>query len=92
MIVKLAKVLGNVVSTVKHPTHHGLKLMTVQQVDCSGAACGRQLIAVDAACSGEGDYVVLADEGGASRMVIGDDEAAADAVIVGVLDGLGFGN
>ena len=84
----LAKVIGNVVSTVKHSTHNGLKLMIVQQVDCAGLPCGKQLIAVDMACAGEGDFVVLSDEGGAARMTIGFEETAADAVILGVLDSL----
>lgn len=84
-----AKVVGNIVSTIKHETHEGLKLMIVQPVDCCGTPYGKKLIAVDMACAGEGDYVLCVDEGGASRMVVREDgKTAVDAAIVGVLDNL----
>jgi len=86
--VKIARVVGNIVSTIKHETHQGMKLLIVQKVDASGKPYGSQMIAMDTACAGEGDYVLLVDEGGASRMMAGNDYAAVDAVIVGVLDGL----
>lgn len=85
--MKLAKVIGNVVSTIKHSTHEALKLMIVRQVDLSGNVYGKQLIAIDTASAGEGDYILLVDEGGAARMLLGSD-AAIDAVIVGILDSL----
>ena len=84
--MKIAKVIGNIVSTVKHSTHYGMKLMIVQPVDCYGESIGKQIIAADYACAGEGDFVLVVDEGGASRQVAGDELAAIDAVIVGVLD------
>ena len=34
----------------------------------------------------QGDYVLLVDDGGASRIAVENDNAAIDAVIVGVLD------
>jgi len=86
--VKLARVVGNVVSTIKNATHEGLKLMIIEPIDCYGNVCGKQQIAVDAACSGEGDYVLVTDDGGSSRMILGDDSLVIDWVIVGVLDQL----
>ena len=47
---------------------------------------GSELIAVDTACAGIGDYVLLADEGGASRMLVTNHHTPVDAVIVGVID------
>lgn len=89
MIVKLAKVVGNVVSTIKHNTYEGLKLLIVRQVDQDGEIIGKQLIAVDNASAGEGDFVLLVDEGGAARMMVGSN-VPVDAVIVGVLDSFNF--
>lgn len=83
--MKTGKVVGNLVSTVKHETHEGLKLMIVQPVDHDGEPYGDTVIAADAACAGIGDYVLFSDEGGASRMIIGNG-AIIDTVIVGVLD------
>ncbi len=82
----MAKVVGNLVSTIKHSTHEGAKLMLVRQVDEAGELCANQMIAVDTACSGVGDYVLLVDEGGACRMMMDNSDAAVDAVIVGVVD------
>lgn len=90
--MKIARVLGNVVSTIKHPTHEGLKLMIVRQVDKSGEPTGREMVAIDTASAGEGDYVLLVDEGGAARIMAGNEDAAVDAVIVGVLDVANFNN
>ncbi len=86
--MKMARVVGHVVSTIKERSHEGLKLMIVEPVDGSGRVCGKHQIAVDAACAGEGDYVLLLEDGGGARMVTGDSEAIIDAVIVGVLDKL----
>lgn len=44
--------------------------------------------AVDTVCAGVGDYVLLADEGGASRMLVSKYHTPVDAVIVGVIDEL----
>lgn len=90
--MKIAKVLGNVVSTIKHSSNEGMKLMVVGQVDQHGIATGKQMIAVDTACAGEGDYVLLVEEGGATRIMVGNDLACLDAVIVGVLDNTNFKN
>lgn len=86
----LGKVLGPVVSTVKHPDYAGLKLLVVQPVDHTGAAEGRSLLAVDRVTSaGEGDTVLVLKEGNGARQLFGKkltDKLAIQAVIVGVVD------
>jgi microcompartment protein CcmK/EutM len=84
--VKIAKVVGNVVATLKHPTHYGLKLMKVVLTDEQGSFSGRQIIAADYACAGEDDYVLVIEEGCASRMIAQNNQLAVDAVIVGIID------
>ena len=84
--MKIARVVGNVVSTIKCPSHNGLKLMIIEFIDLEGFPCSVRQIAIDAACSGVGDIVLLTDDGGAARMIIGDNNAVIDWVIVGVLD------
>lgn len=84
--MKLAKVIGNAISIVKHGTHCGLKLMIVQKVNSDRKPYGSDLIAVDTASAGIGDYVLLSDEGGASRMMLKNVFTPIDAVILGVLD------
>ncbi len=68
----LAKVLGPVVSTIKHPSYSGLKLLAVQPIDEQGEAVGTSLLAVDRITSaGEGDTVLLLKEGTGVRQLFG---------------------
>lgn len=86
--MKIARVVGNVVSTIKCPSHNGLKLMIIELIDIRGKICSDRQIAVDEACAGVGDIVLLTDDGGAARMITGDNSAVIDWVIAGVLDKL----
>lgn len=84
----IARVVGNMVSTVKHPMHSGMKMMMVEFIDLDGNPIGTQQIAVDCACSGVGDIVLLNVDGGAANMVYGDMKnlTPIDWMICGVID------
>lgn len=84
--MKLAKVVGHVVSTVKTISHQRSKLMVVQPIDLDGHPNADSLIAVDGVQSGIGDYVLVVEEGGSARQVMKNNEAAVDAIIVGIVD------
>lgn len=84
--MKLARVVGNIVSTVKQRTHEGYKLMLVQYIDARGAPDGPRLIAFDAAHAGIGDLVLVNVDGGAAKMLLDDKEVIADLTICGVVD------
>ena len=47
--MKLARVVGNVVSTVKDACYTGQKLMIIDYIDENGSLTGNQAIAFDAA-------------------------------------------
>ena len=53
----LGKVIGTVVSTVKHPVLKGYKLLIVQPVTPDGAAKGSVDLALDTVQAGPGDPV-----------------------------------
>jgi microcompartment protein CcmK/EutM len=86
----LAKVLGSVVSTAKHPSYAGLKLLAVQPIDERGAPLGSSLLAVDRITSaGEGDTVILLKEGTGVRQLFGLPKEAKlpiQVCIAGVVD------
>lgn len=84
--MKLAKVVGNLVSTIKTEYHKNEKLMIVKICDQEGNLTGEEEIAIDKADAGKGDYVLLLDDGGASRMMMGGGEIPIDSTIVGVVD------
>ncbi|MDP4161827.1 MAG: EutN/CcmL family microcompartment protein [Bacillota bacterium] len=86
--MKLAKVIGNVVSTIKTPSHQNKKLMVVIPVDASGNKIADAMVAIDHYQAGIGDYVLILEEGGSARDIIGDPHGAFDAVIAGIVDRL----
>jgi microcompartment protein CcmK/EutM len=83
----LARVVANVVSTEKHPHYAGQKLLVVQPLDAEGRPKGRSLVAVDGVQAGIGDRVLVVDEGGSARLVVGDETAVTiRTAICGIVD------
>ena len=82
----LAKVIGNVVSTIKLPVYEGFKILIVQPVSPSGEPTGKTLLALDTVQAGEGDVVLVLQEGNSARMIVGDSMAPMRCVIVGIVD------
>ncbi len=83
----LARVRGNVVSTEKHPHYVGYKILIVEIVAPDGTGTGKSLLALDGVQAGEGDLVLLIDEGGSARQVLGDaDAVTVRTVVAGIVD------
>ena len=59
----LCRVIGNSVSTVKHPAFEGKIVLVCQPVDTDGhTPLGREFLACDAVQAGPGDLVLAARE------------------------------
>jgi ethanolamine utilization protein EutN len=90
----LGKVLGPVVSSVKHPAFAGLRLLVVQPIDEAGAPLGQSLLAVDRVCdAGEGDTVLLLKEGTGVRQLFGLPKEAKwpiQVCVAGVVDQIDY--
>lgn len=84
--MRIARVVGNVVSTIKDYKFHGQKLMIVEFVDLDGNPIESRQIAFDAANAGVGDLVLVNVDGGATKMLLNDEQIIADWTICGVLD------
>ncbi len=83
----LARVVGNVVATIKHPFFEGRKLMLVQRLDLDNKPTSAYDVAVDDVQAGVGDFVLVFDEGTGARQILhGGNTAPVRAVIVGVVD------
>ena len=83
----LARVLGNVVATQKNARYHGARIMLVQPITLDGAARGSSMLALDSVDAGEGDIVIVVQEGwSASTASTGEAGAAIDSAIIGVVD------
>jgi microcompartment protein CcmK/EutM len=85
--VTLAKVVATIVSTEKHAHYKGQKILVVQPVGPDGKPKGKSLVAVDGVQAGIGDLVLVVDEGGSARMVIGDESAVTiRTAVCGIVD------
>lgn len=87
--MKIAKVVGVAVSTVKEARLEDSKLLLVSDTDQTGKVVGSPYIAQDVVGVGPGELVVVV-QGSSARVASGDKNRPVDAVIVGILDSLQF--
>ena len=84
--MKLCRVKGNVVATVKHPTYTGHKVMIVQPIDGAGKDTGDSFVAVDLVQAGPGDKVLVMQEGNGVRQILKVEKLPIRSVIIGIVD------
>jgi microcompartment protein CcmK/EutM len=82
----LGRVTGSVVATQKNYKLEGRKLLLVQPLDLRGEPRGVPVLAVDGVDAGEGDRVLVVQEGKSASMVSGRTESPLDAAVVAVVD------
>ena len=82
----IARVIGEVVSTVRHDSLAGRKLLIVEKLSIDGEPLGDSLLAVDSVDAGAGDKVLVLDEGSSAAIVTGLPDPPIRTVIVGVID------
>jgi microcompartment protein CcmK/EutM len=85
--MRIARVVGSAVSTVKEDSLVGHKLLLVRETDEEGEISGPVLVAVDAVGAGTGELVLIS-EGSAARQARSTANQPVDAVIMGILDSL----
>ncbi len=86
--MKLALVLGKAVSTHKLDTFDRMKTLICQPLDLDLRPSGRSLIAIDSVGAGEGEVVLVIQEGRSARDFTGNPTAATRTMIVGIVDGI----
>lgn len=84
--MKIARVVGNVLATVKHPALHAQRLLLVDDEGPDGALGGKPRLALDRVDAGEGDRVLVLDEGNGAAQVLSRARGPVRTVIVGVID------
>lgn len=82
----LGRVTGVAVATQKHYKLEGRKLLLVQPLDLEDEPRGIALLAVDTVDAGEGDRVLVVQEGKSASMASGRPESPLDAAVVAVVD------
>ena len=83
--MQIARVIGDVVSTVKQPGLSGQKLLILQPVTPDRHPHGRTLVAADATGAGVGEHVFFVRGREASFPFL-PAEVPVDACIVGIVD------
>lgn len=81
----LARVVGNVVATVKHDALTGRTLLLIQPITKDGQDRGRPLVAVDAVGAGYRETVYWC-RGREASLAFDGAEVPTDASIVGIVD------
>ncbi len=83
--MRLAKVIGTVVATVKHSSIAKSKMLMIQPLDDEGSHIGDAIVAIDTASAGIGEsvYFVLSRE---AAFALPNSFAPVDAVITGIVD------
>jgi ethanolamine utilization protein EutN len=82
----IARVVGELVSTQKHASHEGRKLLLVQPLNLDGSNRGDAVVAMDAVDAGIGDRVLLATEGFSAMTAVGRPQSPIDMAVIGFID------
>ena len=84
--MRIARVVGTVVSTKKNHELDGAKLLLVQPLTLDGRPAGAALMAVDRLGAGVGEKVLVVVEGKAAGHALGRKAAPVDVAVVGIVD------
>jgi len=86
--MEIGKVIGTIVSTIKHPAYSHKKLLLVQPLAMANQPEPEAFVAIDHSHAGIGDTVLVLREGNGARQVTQIDDAPIISVIVGILDSI----
>jgi ethanolamine utilization protein EutN len=84
--MQIGRVVGHAVSTVKHPSLHGWRLLVVQPLAADGGPDGEPLLAIDKLGSGTGDRVILSNDGSGAREMVGSKTSPVRWMVLGMCD------
>jgi len=82
----LGRIIGSVVSTIHHPIVEGHKLLVAERLDPTLRPIGGYIIALDAIGAGQGETVLILDEGSGARQILDDANAPVRSIVIGIVD------
>jgi microcompartment protein CcmK/EutM len=82
----IARVVGELVATQKHPSHEGRKILLVQPLNLDGSNRGDAVVALDGVDAGIGDRVLVATEGFSAMTAVGRTQSPIDMAVIGFID------
>jgi len=84
--MQIARVVGQAISTVKHPSLHGWKLLVVQPLGADGKEDGEPLLDIDHLGAGSAHRVIISNDGAGAREIIGDKNSPVRWMVLGICD------
>ena len=84
--MQVAKVVGQAVSTIKHPSLHGWRLVLVQPLTADGNADGEPFLAIDPLGAGLRDSVIVSNDGDGARALVGSKTSPVRWMVLGICD------
>jgi len=84
--MQLAQVIGNAVSTVKHASLNGWRLLVVQPLGTDDKPDGEPLLAIDSVGSARNDRVIICNDGTGARQIVGSKTSPARWFVMGIQD------
>ena len=83
--MQLARVIGDVVATIKDGNLTGIRMLVLQPITASGDDAGRTLVALDSVGAGAGERVFFV-RGREAAFPFYPGEPPADATVIGIVD------
>ena len=84
--MQIGRVAGQAVSTVKHPSLHGWRLLVVQLLTPDGKPDGEPLLAIDNLGACVGSRVILSNDGAGARELVGARNSPVRWMVLGICD------
>ena len=84
--MQIGRVVGHAVSTVKHPSLNGWRMLLVQPLAADGGPDGEPLLAIDHLGATAGSRVVLTNDGASVREVVGAKDSPVRWMVIGMSD------
>jgi len=84
--MKLGRVVGNVVSTLKHESYENKTLLLVEPVTPDGTSDGPAKLCIDYVGAGEGDLVIIGGAPGVAKDVFELEIAPIKDLVMGIID------
>lgn len=84
--MQLARVVGQAVATVKHPSLQGWRLLLVQPLTGAGQEDGEPLLAIDKLGAGNAALVIVSNDGAGARQLVGVKNSPVRWMVLGICD------
>lgn len=84
--MQIGSVVGHAVSSIKHRSFQGWRLVVVQLLTSTGKPDGEPILAVDGVGASNGCSVILTNDGLAARQMLGSKDSPVRWMVMGIVD------